>query len=69
MLLRVKQTVAHVGGNLIGVVLNNVDTKQDDSYSYYSNYNDYYSPQREPGPGEKKPRATAAALPEEGEKY
>ncbi len=69
MLLRVKQTVAHVGGNLIGVVLNNVDTKQDDSYSYYSNYNDYYSPQREPGVGEKKTRATAAALPEEGEKY
>lgn len=69
MLLRVKQTVAHVGGNLIGVVLNNVDTKQDDSYSYYSNYNDYYSPQRDPKAGEKKSRATAGALPEEGEQY
>lgn len=47
MLQRVKQAVTHVGGNLIGVVLNNVDTRQDDSYSYYSNYNDYYTPRRE----------------------
>ena len=70
MLLRVKQSVAHVGGNLIGVVLNNVDTKHDDSYSYYSNYNDYYSPQREQSAKEsKKSRATAGALSEEGEKY
>lgn len=69
MLLRVKQTVAHVGGNLIGVVLNNVDTKQDDSYSYYSNYNDYYSPQREPKADGKKTKTAAAALSDEGEKY
>jgi len=47
MLQRVKQAVTHVGGNLIGVVLNNVDTRQDDSYSYYSNYTDYYAPRRE----------------------
>ena len=69
MLLRVKQTVAHVGGNLIGVVLNNVDTKQDDSYSYYSNYNDYYAPQRDQGAGEKKTKAATVAMSEEGEKY
>ena len=49
MLQRVKQTVTHVGGNLIGVVLNNVDTRQDDSYSYYSNYNDYYAPHKDQG--------------------
>jgi polysaccharide biosynthesis transport protein len=42
MLQRVKQSVSRVGGNLRGVVLNNVDTKNDDSYSYYSNYNEYY---------------------------
>ncbi len=42
MLLRVKQGVIRVGGNLRGVVLNNVDTKNDDAYSYYSNYSDYY---------------------------
>ena len=59
MLQRVKTTVAHVGGNLIGVVLNNVDIRQDDSYRYYSNYKDYYSPKRLEAP--KKPEATAAA--------
>ncbi len=47
MLQRVKQTVTQVGGNLIGVVLNNYDEKTDDSYSYYSSYNEYYSPKKE----------------------
>ena len=59
MLQRVKTTVTHVGGNLIGVVLNNVDIRQDDSYRYYSNYKDYYSPKRLEAP--KKPEAAAAA--------
>jgi capsular exopolysaccharide synthesis family protein len=44
MLQRVKQAVIHSGGTLIGVVLNNVDAKHDESYSYYSAYNDYYAP-------------------------
>ena len=69
MLQRVKQTVTHVGGNLIGVVLNNVDTRQDDSYSYYSNYNDYYAPHKDQDAAEKKTKATANALSDEGEKY
>lgn len=60
MLQRVKQAVTHVGGNLIGVVLNNVDTRQDDSYSYYSNYNDYYAPRRERATT-AKPVATATS--------
>ena len=60
MLQRVKTTVTHVGGNLIGVVLNNVDIRQDDSYRYYSNYKDYYSPKRGFAPEPKKPEATAA---------
>ncbi len=59
MLQRVKSTVAHVGGNLIGVVLNNVDIRQDDSYRYYSNYKDYYSPKRGFAPEAKNPEATA----------
>lgn len=42
MLQRVKQAVNRVGGNLRGVVLNNVDTKNDDAYAYYSNYSEYY---------------------------
>jgi hypothetical protein len=29
--------------HLIGVVLNNVDNRHDDGYSYYSSYNDYYA--------------------------
>jgi len=44
MLQRVKQSVANVGGRLIGVVLNNFDSKHDDGYSYYNNYYDYYAP-------------------------
>ena len=60
MLQRVKQTVAHVGGNLIGVVLNNVDIHQDDSYRYYSNYKDYYGPKRDTPDDRKKPEVAAA---------
>lgn len=60
MLQRVKTTVTHVGGNLIGVVLNNVDIRQDDSYRYYSNYKDYYGPKRDPADDPKKPAAAAA---------
>jgi succinoglycan biosynthesis transport protein ExoP len=44
MLQRVKQSVANVGGRLIGVVLNNFDAKHDDGYAYYNNYYDYYAP-------------------------
>jgi capsular exopolysaccharide synthesis family protein len=60
MLQRVKQTVTHVGGNLIGVVLNNVDINQDDSYRYYSNYKDYYGPKRDVPADRKKPEVAAA---------
>ena len=61
MLQRVKSTVQHVGGNLIGVVLNNVDIRQDDSYRYYSNYKDYYGPKRDHPDDRKKPAAATAA--------
>ena len=47
MLQRVKQAVLGVGGRLIGVVLNNVDSKHDDGYSYYNSYNEYYGARRE----------------------
>jgi polysaccharide biosynthesis transport protein len=67
MLQRVKQAVIHVGGNLIGVVLNNVDTRQDDSYSYYSSYNDYYAPRRERAGATKPVAAGATKRDEEGE--
>ncbi len=60
MLQRVKSTVTHVGGNLIGVVLNNVDIRQDDSYRYYSNYKDYYGPKRDRSDEPKKLPAAAS---------
>jgi len=44
MLLRVKQAVENVGGNVIGVVLNNVDVRSDSQYQYYTSYYSYYAP-------------------------
>ena len=44
MLTRVKQAIVGVGGSLLGVVLNNVDLKDDQNYSYYTNYYGYYRP-------------------------
>jgi capsular exopolysaccharide synthesis family protein len=43
MLQRVKQAVENVGGNVIGVVLNNVDIRSDSSYGYYTGYYNYYN--------------------------
>jgi len=44
MLLRVKQAVENVGGNVLGVVLNNVDVRSDSQYQYYTSYYTYYAP-------------------------
>jgi capsular exopolysaccharide synthesis family protein len=41
--IRVKQTVLELGGNLLGVVLNRVNTQQHQMYGYYTTYYDYYS--------------------------
>jgi len=44
MTLRAKQMVEKVGGNLLGVVLNNINISQDSYYYYYSGYYyDYYA--------------------------
>ncbi len=44
MTLRAKQMVEKIGGNLLGVVLNNINISQDSYYYYYSGYYyDYYS--------------------------
>ena len=46
MTIRAKQMVEKVGGNLVGVVLNNINMSQDENYYYYSGYYyDYYSKQ------------------------
>ena len=63
MLQRVKQAVQHAGGTLIGVVLNNVDTKHDEGYNYYNTYNDYYNPRRKETARRETAAAAAAAAP------
>jgi hypothetical protein len=52
MLLRVKKAVHNVGGNILGVVLNNVNIRHDRTYEYYTNYSKYYS---KPKNGRKQP--------------
>jgi len=43
MLHRVKQAIDNVSGVTLGVVLNNVDIRHDQSYEYYTSYYNYYS--------------------------
>jgi capsular exopolysaccharide synthesis family protein len=46
MSIRAKQLIEKVGGNLIGILLNNINMSQDESYYYYTGYsqgNYYYS--------------------------
>ena len=40
--LRAKRAIEEVHGNCVGMVLNCVAVKSDDSYYYYSNYGNYY---------------------------
>jgi hypothetical protein len=43
MSLRAKQVIEKVGGTFMGIVLNNINMSQDESYYYYSGYyHDYY---------------------------
>ncbi len=51
MLQRVKQAVINVGGNILGVVLNNVDVRHDQYYEYYTAYYTYYRAPRERAEG------------------
>ena len=61
MLLRVKQAVENVGGNVIGVVLNNVDVRSDSQYQYYTSYYTYYAPaEAQVGPPVSGPAAAPA---------
>jgi polysaccharide biosynthesis transport protein len=65
MLLRVKQAVENVGGNVIGVVLNNVDVRSDSQYQYYTSYYTYYAPAEvsgRPGSGECRVCGFEAAI-------
>ncbi len=63
MLQRVKQSIVNVGGQIVGVVLNNVDVRSDAAYGYYTSYYDYYS-----GQDPKKKRRKAGQKGKPGEK-
>ena len=55
MTIRAKQMIEKVGGNLLGIVLNNISMAADENYYYYSGYYyDYYSKQDDDD-GERKP--------------
>ena len=58
MTIRAKQMVEKVGGNLLGVVLNNINISQDSYYYYYSGYYyDYYSKHDEDATSKKNGEA------------
>ncbi len=46
MLQRVRHAILQARGSLYGAVLNNVDTTRDSGYQYYTQYYDYYRPDR-----------------------
>src|SRR5262249_44158675 len=51
MNIRAKQLIEKVGGNLVGIVLNNINMSQDERYYYYSGYcHDYCSRNEDQGP-------------------
>jgi capsular exopolysaccharide synthesis family protein len=47
MTLRAKQMILKVGGNLVGIVLNNINMSQDENYYYYSGYYEYQAHSKE----------------------
>lgn len=54
MNIRAKQMIEKVGGNLAGIVLNNINMSQDESYYYYSGYyHEYYSRNEDETPAPK----------------
>jgi capsular exopolysaccharide synthesis family protein len=63
MLLRVKKAIQNVGGEILGVVLNNVNVRHDRHYEYYTSYTHYYT---KPKNGRKQPVKVAANV--DGEK-
>ncbi|MGA2748181.1 MAG: polysaccharide biosynthesis tyrosine autokinase [Verrucomicrobiota bacterium] len=47
MTLRAKQMILKVGGNMVGIVLNNINMSQDENYYYYSGYYEYSTQQKD----------------------
>jgi capsular exopolysaccharide synthesis family protein len=62
MTIRAKQMIEKVGGNLLGIVLNNISMASDENYYYYSGYYyDYYSKQDDDA--DAKPDSGKSAKP------
>ena len=62
MTIRAKQMIEKVGGNLLGIVLNNISMASDENYYYYSGYYyDYYSKQDDDEPEGKSDGAKKKA--------
>jgi succinoglycan biosynthesis transport protein ExoP len=59
MSIRTKHAIENAGGRLLGVVVNNVNVGQDESYYYYHDHYDRYLRPQEPAP----PPPTPAAAP------
>ncbi len=53
-LQRAKAMVQNSGGQLMGLVMNNVDISGDTQYQYYTTYYSYYSKSKRPEPVDKK---------------
>ena len=62
MTIRAKQMIEKVGGNLLGIVLNNISMAAEENYYYYSGYYyDYYSKQDDDADG--KPAGKSGKTP------
>jgi capsular exopolysaccharide synthesis family protein len=55
MNIRAKQMVEKVGGNLVGIVLNNINMAQDESYYYYGGYYYHNNDDSQESTGSKTP--------------
>jgi len=67
MTIRAKQMIEKVGGNLLGIVLNNINMASDENYYYYSGYYyDYYSKNEEATPEKGSPEGREAGQVEQG---
>jgi polysaccharide biosynthesis transport protein len=61
MNIRAKQMIEKVGGNLLGIVLNNINMSQDEGYYYYSGYyHGYYNYSKDEGETEAVAQNVAA---------
>jgi len=66
MTIRAKQMIEKVGGNFVGIVLNNINMSQDEGYYYYYSgyYHDYYYSRNS---AEQEAEAKAKPAPVAGE--